>query len=74
MSEVKKRSTDEIMQDYQKTAVKAGHLSFQIAELKKDQDLTISALRDLNFEALAAQRADAEAKAAIAVPEEKEEG
>lgn len=55
------RSMPEIQQEYQSLCTKAGHTQYQIYTLQKDLDAMYSTLRDLNFEAAAAQNAAAEA-------------
>lgn len=66
MSDTKKhRPINEIQADYQSTAMKAGHIQYQIYTLSKDLELVNSTLRDLNLEAVASQGAEskeAEAK------------
>lgn len=67
MSEAKSpRKFPEIQAEYQSVAAKAGHVQYQVFTLKKDLELLNQTLRDLNFEAAAAQKeaADEAAKAA----------
>lgn len=65
MSEAKKkRSVQEIQQEYSGLCMRAGHTQYQIATLEKELALVNESLRDLNFEAAAAQQAEAEVKKA----------
>jgi hypothetical protein len=68
MSEIKKpaRSVSDIQDEYSKLCFKAGHLQYQISALSKDLELLNSTMRDLNFEAAAAQAKAAEVAAAVA--------
>lgn len=61
MSEIKKRSIEEIQQQYQGLCLRAGHLQYQIHAHELDLEQVNNALRDLNLEAAASK---AEEKAA----------
>lgn len=63
MSEATKthREISVIQTEYQQLCTKLGHLNYQIDAHKRDCDLIISSLRDLNLEAVATQAASAEA-------------
>lgn len=79
MSEQKQRSVEEIRQEYSSLCARAGHIQYQAECLRQDLELVNKSLKDLNFEAAAAAKREAEAKAAEspkleAVPTEKEEG
>lgn len=54
----------DIQQEYQNICARSGQTQYQISALKSDLDLLNKSLRDLNLEAAAIQKADAEAKAA----------
>jgi len=61
MSEEKKsRTVAEISQEYSGACTRAGHLQYQIDALSQDLKVLNSAMRDLNFEAAAAQAKAAE--------------
>jgi len=51
MTETKKRTLEDIRNEYSQMCAKAGHLQYQIAELSKDLGVMNTQLRDLNFEA-----------------------
>lgn len=76
MSEEKKpRSIAEIQAQYQSLCTRAGHLQYQIDAIGKDLVQVNEALRNLNFEAVTAQNAEAEAaKAAATAPTPVSEG
>lgn len=61
MSEQEKihREISVIQAEYQQLCTKLGHLNYQIDALKRDCDIVISGLRDLNLEAVASQAASA---------------
>ncbi len=58
------RTVTEIHQDYSNLCVKAGHLQYSLYALQIDLDLVNEQLKDLNLEGAAAQKAEAELKAA----------
>ncbi len=66
MSEEKKpaRSTQEIQQEYQNLAFKAGNLQYAIVSQEKDLALLNEQLRNLNFEFVSARTAEDAARAA----------
>ncbi len=66
MSENKNRSVSEIQQAYSELCVKAGHLAYSIFALQKDLATAQEMQVDLNLEGAAAQKREAEAKAAEA--------
>lgn len=67
MSEAKKpRSFGEVQQEYVRLATQAGDLGFKSASIKKDLDLIHSQMQALGLEAVAIQKAEADAKAAEA--------
>lgn len=69
MSETKKRTVDEIQQEYTQLCARAGHLQYNLHTLTADLELLNGQLRDLNFEASkAAQAAKEEAAAKAAEP------
>lgn len=63
MSEKKTRTLDQIQQEYQNLCLKSGHMQYQIEALSVDLDMVNKEMRDLNFEAAAAKKAEAEQKA-----------
>jgi len=58
----KKRTVEEIQQEYARTCTKAGHTQYQIYTLQNELDLLNSTLKDLNIEASLAPRAEEEKK------------
>ncbi len=68
MSSESKRSISEISSAYQSLCVKAGHIQYQVFTLTNDLKLLNQELRDLNLEAAAAQKAEAEAKQEASKP------
>lgn len=68
------RSVDEIQREYSGACTRAGHIQYQMSQLKKDLDITNNTLQDLNFEAAASARAAKEAeesaKAELPAPEQ----
>lgn len=68
MNEEKKpvRSTAEIQQEYQNLAFRAGNLFYELSQRTNDLDLLKVAMRDLNFEFIAAKEAEAKAAPAAA--------
>lgn len=63
--ENKKRSLQDIGQEYQQLAFKAGNLQYAISEQTKDLGLLNSQMRDLNFEF---NKVKAQEEAAAKVP------
>ena len=51
MSEVKKRTVQDVQQEYTGLCARAGHLQYQINAMQKDLELINTTLRDLNVEA-----------------------
>lgn len=71
MSEEKKtRSTNEIKQEYQQLATKAGNLQYAIGEQNRDLSMINSQMRDLSLEFTSADNAEKEAAKSAAAPEE----
>lgn len=62
MSETKKRTIEEIQQQYQGLCLRAGHLQYQINAHELDLEQINSTLRDLNLEAAAVKEAEEKAK------------
>lgn len=62
--QTKRRSVDEIRNEYSQLCSKLGHVEYQIYVLEKDVEMMLKTLGDLNFEAAASARADEEAKKA----------
>lgn len=60
------RSVAEIQKEYAQFCTRAGHLQYQIHAFAKDLEVLNDSIRDLNFEAMASQKAEEEAKAAQA--------
>lgn len=58
------RAVSEIQNEYQNLCTKAGHINYQIFVLSNDLGLVQETLRDLNMEAMAAQKAEADKKSA----------
>lgn len=70
MSEPKQqRQLEDIQKDYQRGALKAGHIQYQISAFQKDLDVLNNTLRDLNFEAAAANAAAKSVDNAATPPE-----
>lgn len=69
------RPLAQIQQEYQQVTSRAGHTQYQIYTLNRDLQAFNETLRDLNFEAVASQNAEAEAakKAADAAEKAKTE-
>ena len=63
-TEKPKRTLVEIQSEYQQLCTRTGHLYYQSVGLKSDLDMLTGRLRDLNLEAAAVQKAEADAKAA----------
>lgn len=71
MSEDKKapRSTQEIQQEYQNLAFRAGNLQYELSQKGKDLTLINDQMRNLNFEFISSKEAeDAAAKLASDTP------
>jgi hypothetical protein len=64
MSEKKNRSLADIHAEYSNVCAKAGHVQYGLYIAQKDLELLNQQLKDLNFEAVAASKAGADAKAA----------
>lgn len=56
------RTIEQIQQEYQQGALKAGHISYQVYALKKDLELVNQALQNLNLEAAALKAKQVEEK------------
>lgn len=59
-----KRSTKDILEDYNKLAFKSGHLQYTISAHEKDLEKINSAMQDLNLEYVAAKNVEDAASAA----------
>ncbi len=55
MSDKPTRSLETIQQEYTNVCAKLGHINFQISSLTSDATTIAATLKDLNFEAIAAQ-------------------
>lgn len=55
-----KRTKEDIAREYSNLCTKAGHAAYQVATIQKDIDLMQATMRDLNLEAAAADKAEAE--------------
>lgn len=60
MEEKKHRSVQEIQGEYQNLCAKAGHIQYSIKCFQDDLALVNNSLKELNLEAAASSRADAE--------------
>lgn len=58
----KKRTVEELQQEYANLCARAGHLQYQVYTLSKDLEIVNQTMRDLNFEAAAAKQAEEAAK------------
>lgn len=67
------RTVQQIQEEYQQLAFRAGNNQYQIYTLERDLDVLNSKMRELNFEAAAAQQAEAAKKAAEAAQVAKKE-
>lgn len=59
MSEVNKRTLDEVRQEYSNLCAKAGHVQYQIAVLGDDLKLINDQIKELNLEAAKIQATEA---------------
>lgn len=66
-----KRSSEEIVKDYNNLAFKAGNLQYTIATQTKDLQKINETLQELNLEFVAAKNAEAEAAKEVAPETEK---
>ena len=57
------RSVAEIQGEYQALCTRAGHIQYQVFTLSKDLDMLNESMRNLNFEASEASKAEAAPKA-----------
>lgn len=62
MSEIKKRTVQEIQEQYQGLCLRAGHTQYQIHALSSDLEQINQTLRDLNLEAAAVKAEEDKAK------------
>ena len=79
MSEQKKRTLNDVQQEYVNLCTRAGDLQYKIQAFKKDLEVLNNQLRELNFEAVKIQQEEAAAKKAeeskpAAVEEVKQNG
>lgn len=58
------RTLTEIQQEYQRLLVKAGQIHYQMDVYRRDIEMINEELRDMNFEAAAANKASKDAEAA----------